>query len=163
VSLAAAMVKCSEFVETADFDRFRENIDPGWIEEALAQSGTATLRKRRLPAEQVVWLVIGMALLRNLPIRAVVSRLDLVLPDAQGSKLAHSAIPQARKRLGDAPIKWLFERCAREWALKSARLTLSTGLRFSPWTEARCECLTQTRTALTSVWPMALEVRAVIR
>ena len=35
----------------------------------------------RLPAEQVVWLVIGMALYRNDPIERVVEKLDLVIPD----------------------------------------------------------------------------------
>ena len=34
-------------------------------EEALAATGTASIRRRRLPAEQVVWLVIGVALMRN--------------------------------------------------------------------------------------------------
>lgn len=127
-SLAAAMVECAEFSERTDFDRFRENIDPAWIEEALARSGAASVRRRRLPAEQVVWLVIGMALLRNLPIRDVVSRLDLVLPDPQRGKLAHSSIPQARQRLGGEPIKWLFERCAQVWALASAQAHSWKGL-----------------------------------
>ena len=127
-SSAVTVVKSVEFSEAADFDRFRENIDPAWIEEALAQSGTATMRRRRLPAEQVVWLVIGMALLRNLPIKEVVKRLDLVLPNANGSKVAPSAIPQARQRLGSEPIKWLFERCAQEWTLSGARTHAWKGL-----------------------------------
>ena len=46
-------------------DRFRDHIDPVWVEEALAATGTATVRRRRLPADQVLWLVVGMALLRN--------------------------------------------------------------------------------------------------
>jgi hypothetical protein len=46
---------------------FRNSIDPAWIEEALLATGTATVRRRRLPAEQVVWLVLGMALMRNVP------------------------------------------------------------------------------------------------
>lgn len=40
----------------------RRNVDREWIEQALQATGTATIRRRRLPAEQVVWLVIGMAL-----------------------------------------------------------------------------------------------------
>ena len=47
-----------------DFENFRRHIEAGWLEEALDATGTATIRKRRLPAEQVVWLVIGMALFR---------------------------------------------------------------------------------------------------
>jgi hypothetical protein len=30
------------------------------IEEALLTTGTATLRRRRLPAEQTVWLIVGL-------------------------------------------------------------------------------------------------------
>ncbi|HET9622353.1 MAG TPA: transposase domain-containing protein [Kofleriaceae bacterium] len=49
---------------------FRARLDLAWIEEALATTGTATLRKRRFLAEQVVWLVIGMALCATSPARA---------------------------------------------------------------------------------------------
>ena len=38
------------------FERLKASIDPRWVEAALEATGTATLRKRRLPAEQVVWL-----------------------------------------------------------------------------------------------------------
>ena len=69
---------------TGVYTAFRRHLDPVWIEEALATTGTATLRKRRLPAEQVVWLVIGMALLRDRPIAEVVRQLDLAMPSADG-------------------------------------------------------------------------------
>ena len=62
------------------FDRLRESIDPAWIDAALEATGTATLRKRRLPAEQVIWLVLGMAIYRQRPIDELVGRLDLSLP-----------------------------------------------------------------------------------
>ena len=54
-------------------------------------TGTATLRKRRLPAEQVVWLVIGMALLRDRPIAEVVRQLDLAMPSADGRRTVASS------------------------------------------------------------------------
>ena len=43
-------------------------IDPAWIEQALAVTGKASIRRRKLPAEHAVWLVIGLALFRNLPL-----------------------------------------------------------------------------------------------
>jgi hypothetical protein len=103
------------------FDRIQASIDPAWIEEALAATGTATLRRRRLPAEQVVWLVLGMALYRNRPIDEVVAKLDLALPGRRGPTPAPSAVVQARSRLGEEPMRWLFERCSEEWAHESAR------------------------------------------
>ena len=103
------------------FDRLRESIDPAWIDKALEATGTATLRRRRLPAEQVIWLVLGMAIYRGRPIDELVERLDLVLPGSGSGSMARSAVAQARARLGDEPLKWLFERCARKWAHESAR------------------------------------------
>jgi hypothetical protein len=103
------------------FDRLRESIDPTWIDAALEATGTATLRKRRLPAEQVIWLVLGMAIYRQRPIDELVGRLDLSLPGSGRSPMARSAVAQARARLGDEPLKWLFERCSEKWAHESAR------------------------------------------
>jgi len=62
------------------FEDLRRDIAPEWVLQSLEATGTATLRTRRLPAEQVVWLVIGMALFRNRSIHDVVSKLDLALP-----------------------------------------------------------------------------------
>lgn len=102
------------------FDRFRASIEPEWIEEALAATGTATLRKRRLPAEQVIWLVLGMALQRDRSIADVVASLDLALP-GKSPWLAPSASVQARARLGAEPLEWLFRRCSETWAHRAAR------------------------------------------
>jgi hypothetical protein len=51
-----------------DLDRFASLINPDWINEALWQTNTVPLRRRRLPAERMVWLVIGLALFCNEPI-----------------------------------------------------------------------------------------------
>lgn len=109
-------------------DRFRSSLDPEWIEEALEATGTATVRRRRLPAEQVVWLVLGMGIYRNKPITEIVAELDLALPGRRGPRAASSSVTQARGRLGDEPIRWLFERCAESWAHASARRHAWRGL-----------------------------------
>jgi hypothetical protein len=104
------------------FERLKASIDPDWVEAALEATGTATLRKRRLPAEQVVWLVLGMALYRHRPIDELVGRLDLVLPGTGKSPtVARSAVAQARAKLGGEPLKWLFEKCSEKWGHESAR------------------------------------------
>jgi hypothetical protein len=108
------------FVVPADFGRFRQHIDPAWIEEALRATGTASVRRRRLPAEQVVWLVIGMALLRSESIERVVAMLDLALPAAKGQTAAKSGMSKARKRLGEEPVAYLFAVTAERWATESA-------------------------------------------
>jgi hypothetical protein len=104
-----------------DLSQFRKDIDPEWVEEALQATGTATIRKRRLPAVQVIWLVIGMALFRNRGIAAVANSLDLALPSGNGrATAAPSSVSQARDRLGQEPVAWLFVRSADEWAHGSA-------------------------------------------
>lgn len=117
---ADRVVAEQELAEGA-FDRMQASIDPAWIEEALEATGTATVRRRRLPAEQVIWLVLGMALYRNRPIDEVVAKLDLALPGPRGPTPAPSAVVQARSRLGDEAMRWLFERCSEKWAHESAR------------------------------------------
>jgi hypothetical protein len=109
-------------------EALRRHIDPVWIEEALSWSGTATLRRRRLPAEQVLWLVIGMGLMRDAPIERVVDTLDLALPDRGDTLVAKSAISQARKRLKDDPLAYLFTVSAAEWSARSAEANRWRGL-----------------------------------
>lgn len=98
----------------------KKHLNPEWIEEALYATGTVTLRKRRLPAEQVLWLVIGMALMRGESIDRVVDKLELALPDRGATAVAKSAISKARQRLGDGPLAYLFAVTAAEWATRSA-------------------------------------------
>lgn len=107
------------YASPPSLDDFRRRIDPAWVESALAATGTATLRRRRLPAEQVIWIVLGMGLFRDRTIEDVVSKLDLALP-AAGRTVAKSSVSQARERLGSEPVRWLFERSAQAWATRSA-------------------------------------------
>ena len=115
-------------VDRGTFARFQSSIAPGWVLEALAATGTATLRRRRFPAEQVVWLVLGMALFRDTPIVDVVAYLGLVLPGSGAGRIAASAVMQARARLGPSPLRWLFERCGEAWAQARARRWAWRGL-----------------------------------
>jgi transposase IS4-like protein/DDE family transposase len=118
--LRAALDCVAEVPRPETLDAFRSRIDRAWIQQALEATGTASLRRRRLPAEQVLWLVLGMALFRDRSIVEVVESLDLALPDVRGPGVAPSAVAQARARLGDEPLKWLFETSASHWSHPSA-------------------------------------------
>jgi hypothetical protein len=120
MTLAAALTDVADFGLPEQFDQLKQHLNPTWIEEALELAGTATVRRRRLPAEQVIWLVIGMALFRNLPIQEIVDQLGLALPDERRTLVAKSAITQARHRLSDDPLAYLFATTAAEWATRSA-------------------------------------------
>jgi hypothetical protein len=119
--LQQAFESVAGFATAGHFEQLRRHIDPEWVEEALAATGTATVRRRRLPAEQVLWIVLGMALFRNESIERVVAALDLALPVTGFDLVAKSAIAQARQRLGSEPLAYLFETTASEWATQSAR------------------------------------------
>lgn len=113
-----AFLAAAATITPEQLGRFREHIPKEWVTEALLATDTATMRRRRLPADQVIWLVLGMALMRDLPIVDVVDKLDLALPASK--PVVPSAVPQARARLGAEPLQWLFMRCAEQWAHKSA-------------------------------------------
>lgn len=103
----------------ADFNEghlatFAHSLDPTWIEQALGTTGTVSVRRRKLPADRVVWLVLGMALLRDRSIQAVCDHLHLVLPGA--GTIAATSITQARDRLGASPFERLFDLLAEQEA-----------------------------------------------
>lgn len=99
-----------------------ELVDQQWIEHALAASGKASIRRRKLPAEHAVWLVIGLSLYRRLPMWQVVQQLSLSL---DGHELpAPSASVQARQRLGCEPLEQLFRRLTHAWSRPSATSSL---------------------------------------
>jgi hypothetical protein len=120
MSLAQELETLPDAVVPAKFGRFRQHIDPCWIEEALEATGTATIRRRRLPAEMVIWIVLGMALMRNEAIERIVETLGLSLPAKRDEPTARSAIVQARQRLGEEPMAYLFITTADRWAHQSA-------------------------------------------
>ena len=111
----------TDVIPTIGFDRLTEHLPREWIEQALNAHGVASVRRRRLPAEQVVWLVIALALFRRQSMEEVLSTLDLALPDTRIEAVSKSAITQARTRLGQAPLQWLFEQTAGAWCAPTSR------------------------------------------
>jgi len=102
------------------FEQLGQHLPTEWIAEALEATGTATVRKRRLPAEQVLWLVLGMALMRNQSVQRLAALLEIALPSKTGRSAASSALVQARQRLGSAPLEYLFGLTGGRWAARSA-------------------------------------------
>ena len=97
-------------------NHFLQHIPAEWIESALSLAHQASIRRRRLPADMVLWLVIGMAFFRNEPIDEVARRLNICAEGlANDVLLAKSGISKARERLGEQPMAWLFQQCAASW------------------------------------------------
>ena len=113
----AALLPPTGFAELA------RNVEPEWIADALKATGVSSLRRRKLPAEIVVWLVIAMALFRDRSILAVVTHLGLALDRESATGhgvVVPGAIPRARARVGDKPLEALFNQTATVWAHEAA-------------------------------------------
>ena len=93
-----------EFASPEQWGVVQSNIPQQWIEQALQMTGVATLRKRRLPMEQALWLVLGVALLRDRSIVNVAEVLELALPGQHNEPISSSALSQARQRLGSVRL-----------------------------------------------------------
>lgn len=126
--LSSQLHATTEILPLAGLGRLAEHLPTAWIEEALAATGTASLRRRRLPAEQVVWLVIALALYRHQSMPEVLATLDLALPSATEPPVSKSAVTQARQRLGAAALEWLFHQTARAWCRQDAERHAWQGL-----------------------------------
>lgn len=128
--LADALSLLIDAQDSPDWARLGEHLPYEWIAQAVAQTGKASIRHRRLPAEQVVWLVVALALYRHQSISEVIDELDLALPNIEMSFVSKSAVAQARQRLGEAPLKWLFHTSARAWSAQDSDAYLFKGMRL---------------------------------
>ncbi len=118
--LSSELTATLDAIPPAGLARLAEQLPMAWIEDALCCSGSASIRRRRLPAEQVVWLVIALALYRHQSMPEVLETLDLALPRRDTPFVSKSAITQARQRLGHAPLAQLFEVSAKAWCGQDA-------------------------------------------
>lgn len=78
--------------EDPDWARMGQHLPYEWVEQTVAYTGKASIQQRRLPAEQVVWLVVALALYRHQSISEVIDNLDLALPDVQAPFVSKSAV-----------------------------------------------------------------------
>ena len=51
----------------AQFESLSDLIPPALITSLLGEEGVATLRRRRMPMERLVWAIIGMAMFATFP------------------------------------------------------------------------------------------------
>jgi hypothetical protein len=95
------------------------------VRQVLAQTGRSSQRQRDLPAHVMVYYVIALALYMGSSMREVLRCLLDGLRALWGPgavKVAgKSAITQARKRLGEEPLRQLYERLVRPVATQATR------------------------------------------
>lgn len=126
--LADAILFSADAPVPFDWNRLGAHLPYEWIEAALAEHGKASIRRRRLPAQQVVWLVIALALYRHRSVADVVAELDLALPDMMVPFVSDGAVTRARHRLGAQPLEWLCRTSGRAWVSQHDEGYLFQGL-----------------------------------
>lgn len=97
----------------------KERIDPEWIRDALSRAQLDGGRRRKLPAESVVWMIIGACLVAAYAFPDVVRYLGLTVRTARSNPQADptsGALAEARARLGDVVMRELFTITAGHWA-----------------------------------------------
>jgi len=79
------------------------------VDEALAQAGGLQRRLRDLPSRVVVYLLLAACLFPELGYRQVWARMVSGLAGMVVAAPTAAALCQARRRVGVAPLRWLFE------------------------------------------------------
>lgn len=117
--------------ESRDYESVVQAIEPEWIEKSLLATGKASIRNRRLPAQQAIWLVIWMGLIRNKSIKEVCSSMDIALQPStnnEWSRVAPSVLTDCRRRLSDSPMSYLFKTTLEAWKSKALGTQSDIGL-----------------------------------
>ncbi len=92
------------------------------VHRALTATETWHQRARKLPAPLTVWCVISLVLNRSVSVQRWLDRLvTAVCGDPETPKfpkVTKEAIGRARKRLGVAPLRWMYEQHSSQVAVK---------------------------------------------
>jgi hypothetical protein len=103
-------------------------IRPEDIQQALTATGRVNARSCTLTHEVVLWVVLAMGLLTDLPIRQVFKHARRL---RQGEESPHrSTLCVARQRLGVAPVRHLFNQVVRPLARPETPGAFYRGLRL---------------------------------
>jgi hypothetical protein len=103
-------------------------IGPDEIQQALTATGRVNSRRCTLTHEVVLWVVLAMGLLTDLPIRQVFKFARRL---RKGEESPHrSSLCVARQRLGVAPVRHLFVQVVRPLAQPDTPGAFDHGLRL---------------------------------
>lgn len=115
MQLTKALSLANDFVpDSESLGKLSDILPAEFINQCLEQAGMATIRKRRLPLDMMVWVVLGMAFYRDESVWDITSNMQLMLPGKR-PLVAPSALVQARQRLGSDAVKQVFTSTAEIW------------------------------------------------
>ena len=98
----------------AKFEGLSDLLSPELVQACLAETGSVSLRRRRMPMERVLWAIIGMSLFRHAPMAQLANQLDILLPGDRPF-VVPSAFIQARQKLSDKAVEMVFNQTVGLW------------------------------------------------
>lgn len=116
--LESALVATFEALPDHLARTLRDRIDPTWIQQALVQGEGVSVRRRKMPADVVVWMVIGACLFAGMSFVDVLEHFGLTPPTRRGSPQVlptSGAVARARERVGGATLAALFRIATGAW------------------------------------------------
>ncbi|MGW8358719.1 transposase domain-containing protein [Streptomyces wedmorensis] len=113
-------------------------IDPQLVDAVLDETGSRERRVRLLPARVVVYFVLALTFFERSSCLAVWGKLSAGLGGAPAAPPCASSLSRARRRLGSAPLRRLFEILAGPVATRAQTSSFYRGLGWSrstgpPW------------------------------
>lgn len=109
--------------EVPSVEALADVLRPEWVRDAVEKCGRGSRRRRLLPAELTVWVVVLLGLLRRHSYASLLSMLVEARWESAAwrSEPSTRALVKARDRLGEEPLECLFERSAAEWGASLPR------------------------------------------
>lgn len=104
-------------------------IDPHLVDAVLEETGSRERRVRLLPARVVVYFVLALAFFERSSYQAVWGKLGAGLHGITVARPCASSLSRARRRLGSAPLRRLFEILAGPVATPAQAGSFYRGLR----------------------------------
>ncbi len=110
-----------------------EQVPAGLIDDVLAATGRVQQRVRRLPARVTVLFILGLSLFSGIGYRGVWRELVHSGGGGVGAAPSSSGLAQARRRVGVAPLRELFDRLRGPRAGPDTPGAFLAGLRLVSW------------------------------
>lgn len=104
-------------------------IDPQLVDAVLDETGSRERRVRLLPARVMVYFVLALAFFERSSCQAVWDKLSAGLGRIVETRPCASSLSRARRRLGSAPLRRLFEILAGPVAARTQTASFYRGLR----------------------------------
>jgi len=91
------------------------------VSRVLELEGKVSVRRRKLPAETLVWVLVGLALFRHLSIKIALEHFGVELP-------SRAAVWKGSQRLGVAAVRRIFLAFTHKWTEEAAALDRFQGM-----------------------------------